>query len=65
MSKGGFYGTGTRAAAERAPSGRPRTVRAAIIGGTGYGGMELLRLVMAVTLTCGCSSSSRSSSMPP
>ena len=46
MSKGGFYGTGTKAASERAPTGRPRTVRAAIIGGTGYGGMELLRLLL-------------------
>ncbi len=45
MSKGGFYGTGARAEAERAPV-RPRTVRAAIVGGTGYGGMELLRLLL-------------------
>ncbi len=46
MSKGAFYGTGTRAEAARAQPSRPRTVRAAIVGGTGYGGMELLRLLL-------------------
>ena len=46
MSKGGFYGTGTRTDAERNAPARPRTVRAAIVGGTGYGGMELLRLLL-------------------
>jgi N-acetyl-gamma-glutamyl-phosphate reductase len=45
VSKGEFYGTDTKAAAKAAPS-RPRTVRAAIVGGTGYGGMELLRLLL-------------------
>ena len=35
MSKGAFYGTGTKPTPERAPAGRPRTVRAAIVGGTG------------------------------
>jgi len=50
MSKGAFYGTdprapGARGEDERAPA-RPRTVRAAIVGGTGYGGMELLRLLL-------------------
>lgn len=50
MSKGGFYGTGTRAPGARGEgeraAARPRTVRAAIVGGTGYGGMELLRLLL-------------------
>jgi N-acetyl-gamma-glutamyl-phosphate reductase len=33
-------------AARRAPSAGPSTVRAAIVGGTGYGGMELLRYLI-------------------
>ncbi len=50
MSKGGFYGTAPRPGAGTAdalaPAGKGRTVRAAIVGGTGYGGMELLRLLL-------------------
>lgn len=34
------------ARARRAPATRPSTVRAAIVGGTGYGGMELLRYLI-------------------
>jgi len=51
MSKGGFYGTtgaprtGT-APDPAAPAGKGPMVRAAIVGGTGYGGMELLRLLL-------------------
>ncbi len=45
MSKQDFYGT-SAAPRPAAESKRPRTVRAAIVGGTGYGGMELLRLLL-------------------
>ena len=64
MSKGDFYGTGTQAAAKSAPT-RPRTVRAAIVGGTGYGGMELLRLLLEHPHVKVTAITSRSSSMPP
>jgi N-acetyl-gamma-glutamyl-phosphate reductase len=47
MSKAGFYGTeAPSAAGEEAGGASRRTVRAAIVGGTGYGGMELLRLLL-------------------
>ena len=40
-----LHGTPAAGAAREASPARPRTVRAAIVGGTGYGGMELLRLL--------------------
>jgi N-acetyl-gamma-glutamyl-phosphate reductase len=57
MGKSDFYGRGVgeggasgrvapAAAAQPAAAARKRTVRAAIVGGTGYGGMELLRLLL-------------------
>jgi N-acetyl-gamma-glutamyl-phosphate reductase len=47
MSRAAFFGTGAPAArGEAAQAGARRTVRAAIVGGTGYGGMELLRLLL-------------------
>ena len=49
MGKGDFYGgkaPAPGAATQPAAAARRRTVRAAIVGGTGYGGMELLRLLL-------------------
>jgi len=52
MGKGDFYGTGggqgaaPGTATRDEAAARKRTVRAAIVGGTGYGGMELLRLLL-------------------
>lgn len=52
MSKGEFSATPASAspaaasAGATASTGGKRTVRAAIVGGTGYGGMELLRLLL-------------------
>ncbi|MGQ0552812.1 MAG: N-acetyl-gamma-glutamyl-phosphate reductase [Planctomycetota bacterium] len=47
MSKGAFYGSSSPAAAAAGQDAtRKRIVRAAIVGGTGYGGMELLRLLL-------------------
>jgi len=46
VSKGDFYGTGTAPRSEAAADTGKRTIRAAIVGGTGYGGMELLRLLL-------------------
>jgi LysW-gamma-L-alpha-aminoadipyl-6-phosphate/LysW-L-glutamyl-5-phosphate reductase len=46
VSKGDFYGTGTAPRSEPGADTSKRTLRAAIVGGTGYGGMELLRLLL-------------------
>ena len=53
MGKGEFHGssgaskaTASATTTQAAVAARKRTVRAAIVGGTGYGGMELLRLLL-------------------